>query len=49
MHDTSGEMSAGGSFIVRPGVRLYTDITGQVGFSNGVASARGTAGVKVNW
>ena len=49
VHGTSGEMSAGGSFIVRPGVRLYTDITGRVGFSNGVASARGTAGVKVNW
>ncbi len=46
---TSAEMSAGGSFLVTPSVRLYTDITGRVGFKNEVASARGTIGAKVNW
>ena len=46
---TSAELSAGGSFLVTPGVRLYTDITGRAGFKNEVASARGTIGAKVNW
>lgn len=46
---TSAEMSAGGSFEVSPGVRLYTDITARTGFSKELASFRGTTGVKVNW
>jgi outer membrane autotransporter protein len=50
--DVSGasfEMSAGGSFLVSPGVRLYTDSTGRTGLEKELHSFRGTVGAKVNW
>jgi outer membrane autotransporter protein len=45
----SFEMSAGGSFLVSPGVRLYTDFTGRTGLEKELHSFRGTVGAKVNW